>query len=77
MCQPDLRTNHSTDYCPAQLIDFLLTGMDKQMHTNMILLDLQRAFGILTGLGVTRSDGPHLHYHLYKSRKRRLSLTLR
>ena len=54
MCQPDLRTNHSTDYCPAQLIDFLQTGMDKQMHTNMILLDLQRAFGILTGLGITR-----------------------
>ena len=54
MCQPDLRTNHSTDYCPAQLIDFLRTGMDKQMHTNMILLDLQRAFGILTGLGITR-----------------------
>ena len=28
----------------AQLTDFVLTGMDKQMHTGMILVDLQKAF---------------------------------
>ena len=39
--------NHSTDFCLAQLIDFVLTGMDKQMHTGMILVDLQKAFHTL------------------------------
>ena len=38
------RTNHSTDFCLAQLIDFVLTGMDKKIHTCMILVDLQKAF---------------------------------
>ena len=33
--------------CLSQLIDFVLTGMDKQMHTNMILVDLQKAFDTL------------------------------
>ena len=36
--------NHSTDLCLAQLIDFVATGMDKQMYTGMILVDLQKAF---------------------------------
>ena len=33
--------------CLSQLIDFVLTGMDKQMHTSMILVDLQKAFDTL------------------------------
>ena len=40
MYQSGFRTNHSTDLCLAQLIDFVATGMDKQMHTGMILVDL-------------------------------------
>ena len=44
MYQSVFRTNHSTDLCLAQLIDFVATGMDKQMHTGMILIDLQKAF---------------------------------
>ena len=39
--------NHSTDFCLAQLIDFVATGMDKQMHNGMILVDLQKAFDTL------------------------------
>ena len=39
--------NHSTEFCLAQLTDLVLTGMDKQMHTSMILLDLQKAFDTL------------------------------
>ena len=44
MYQSGFRTNHSTDLCLAQLIDFVATGMDKQMHAGMILVDLQKAF---------------------------------
>ena len=40
-------TNHSIDLCLAQLIDFVATGMDKKMHTTMILVDLQKAFDTL------------------------------
>ena len=47
MYQSGFRTNHSTDFCLAQLIDFVATGMDKQMHTGMILVDLQKAFDTL------------------------------
>ena len=47
MYQSVFRTNHSTDLCLAQLIDFVATGMDKQMHTGMILIDLQKAFDTL------------------------------
>ena len=39
-------TNYSTDFCMAQLRDSVLTGMDKEMHTGMIL-DLQTAFDTL------------------------------
>ena len=39
--------NHSADFCLAQLIDFVSTGMDKQMHTGMIIVDLQKAFDTL------------------------------
>ena len=48
MYQSGFRTNHSTDLCLAQLIDFVATGMDKQMHTIMILVDLQKAFDTLS-----------------------------
>ena len=44
MYQAGFRTNHSTDLCLYQLIDFVATGMDKQMHTGMILVDLQKSF---------------------------------
>ena len=47
MYQSGFRTNHSTDLCLAQLTDVVATGMDKQMHTGMILVDLQRAFDTL------------------------------
>ena len=46
MYQLGFRTNHSSDYCLAQLTDFVLTAMDKQMHTGMIA-DLQKAFDTL------------------------------
>ena len=38
---------HSKDVCLAQLIDFVATGMDKQMHISIILVDLQKAFDTL------------------------------
>ena len=47
MYQSGFRTNYSTDLCLAQLIDFVATGMDKQMHTSMISVDLQKAFDTL------------------------------
>ena len=47
MYQSVFRKNHSTDLCLAQLIDFVATGMDKQMHTGMILVDLQKSFDTL------------------------------
>ena len=50
MYESDFRTIHSTDVCLSQLIDFVLTGMDKQMHTS-ILVDLQKAYDTLN-LGV-------------------------
>ena len=47
MYQSGFRTNHSTDHCLVRLIDFVATGMDKQMRTGMILVDLQKAFDTL------------------------------
>ena len=47
MYQSGLRTNYSTDLCLAQLIDFVATRMDKDMHTGMILVDFQKAFDTL------------------------------
>ena len=47
MYQSGFRTNHSTDLCLTQLIDFVATGMNKQMHTGMILVDLQKVFDTL------------------------------
>ena len=37
----------STDFYLAQLIDSVLTVMDKQMHVSMILVALQIAFDTL------------------------------
>ena len=36
-----------TDFCLARLTDFVSAGMDKQMHTGMILVNLQKAFDTL------------------------------
>ena len=47
MYQSGYRTNHSTDVCLNQLTDFVLAGMDKQIHTGMILVDHQKAFDTL------------------------------
>ena len=47
MYQSGFRTNHLTDLCLAQLTDFIAIGMDKQKHTGMILVDLQKAFDTL------------------------------
>ena len=47
MYQSGFRTNHSTDLCLAQLIDYVANGIDKQMHTGMTLVDLQKAFDTL------------------------------
>ena len=47
MYQSGFSAKHSTDLCLAQLIDFIATGMDKQMLTGMVLVDLQRAFDTL------------------------------
>ena len=46
MYQSGFTRNHSADLCLAQLIHFAATGMDKQMHTSMIV-DLQKAFDTL------------------------------
>ena len=46
MCQSGFRRNHSTHSRLAQLIDFVLTDMDKQMHTGMILAGVQKVFDI-------------------------------
>ena len=47
MYQSGLTRTNLIDFCLAQLIDFVLTGMDKQMHAGMILVDLQKAFDTL------------------------------
>ena len=41
MYQSGSRTNHSTDFCLLQSIYPILSGMDKQMHACIILVDLQ------------------------------------
>ena len=46
MYQSGSRTNHSADVCLLQLIDLILSGMDKQMHTCIIFVDLQKVFDI-------------------------------
>ena len=47
MYQSGFRTNHSTGICLARLLDFVLTGMNKQMHIGIVSVDLQTAFDTL------------------------------
>ena len=42
-----LRANVSTNFCLAQLTDFILREMDKGLHTGMILVYLEKAFHAL------------------------------
>ena len=44
MYQSGFRTNNSTGLCLAQLLGFVATAIDKQMHTGMILVDFQKEF---------------------------------
>ena len=41
--QSGFRKKFSTDSCLVQLSDFIINGMDKGLHTGMILIDLQKA----------------------------------
>ena len=43
-------TNFSTGFCPAQLTDFILRGMDKEFHTSIILVDLPECLARFTVL---------------------------
>ena len=45
--QSGFRANFSTDSCLAQLTDFMLRRMDKGFYTEMVLVDLQKAFDTL------------------------------
>ena len=45
--QSGFRKKFSTDSCLVQLSDFTINGMDKGLHTGMILIDLQKAFDTL------------------------------
>ena len=47
MYQSGSKTNHSKYFCLAQLIDFVSTGIDKQIYTGMISVNLQKAFDTL------------------------------
>ena len=47
MYQSCFSPNHSTELCLAQLTDFVATDVDKQMHTVMTLVDLQKVFHTL------------------------------
>ena len=47
MYHSSFRKNHSAEFCLAHLIEFVLAGLDKQMHAGMILVDLQKAFETL------------------------------
>ena len=41
------RKKFPTDSCLVQLSYFIINGMDKGLHTGMILIDLQKAFDAL------------------------------
>ena len=45
--QSGFRKKFSTDSCLVQLSDFIINGMDKGLHTGMILIDLKKAFDTL------------------------------
>ena len=42
--QSGFRANFSTDSCLVQLTDLILRGIEKGLHTGMILVDLQKTF---------------------------------
>ena len=46
-CHSRFRANFYIYLCLSQLRVYLLTGMNKGMHTGMILIDLQKAFDTL------------------------------
>ena len=45
--QSGFRTDFSMNSCLVQLADFILRGIDKRFHTEMILVDWQKAFDTL------------------------------
>ena len=45
--QSGFRKKFPIDSCLAELSDFITNGMDKGLHTGMILIDLQKAFDTL------------------------------
>ena len=45
--QPGFRKNHLTNTSLAHLTDKILTSFDSSLLTGMILIDLQKAFGII------------------------------
>ena len=45
--QSGFRKIFSTESCLVQLNDYIINGMDKGLHTGMILIDLQKAFDTL------------------------------
>ena len=45
--QSGFRANHSRDTCLSQLTDMILNGAENGKHTDMILIDLQKAFDTL------------------------------
>ena len=45
--QSGFRKNFSTDFCLVQLSDYFINGKDKELHTGMILINLQEAFDTL------------------------------
>ena len=76
MYQSGFRTNHSTDLCLAQLTtDFVVTCVNKQMHTSMILVDTNKD---VTGEKRVRDDKGNLtisnetKLHAWKEHYKRL-----
>ena len=63
-----------TDSCLVQSTDFILSGMDRQIRTRMIFVDLQKAFDMLDHtLALKKLDiwPPKIHFsnglsHIFK-----------
>ena len=45
--QSDFRKKFSIDFCLVQVSDYIINGMGKGLHTEMILIDLQKTFDTL------------------------------
>ena len=45
--QSSFKTNRSTEFCVIQFPESILTSVDKQMHTGMILVIIQEGFDTL------------------------------